>query len=208
MMGNLDIYNAVRTVPADAKKPITGGKLNGYTDINPMWRIRMLTEQFGVCGIGWKTETVNKETVPAANGEVAAFVDINLYVKVDGAWSEAIAGTGGSMLVQTEKGKLVSNDEAYKMAYTDAISVACKALGFGADVYWSAGESKYSKPADTAPVANAASKDISAEVKCSKCGIVIQSAVGKDGTKYTPSEVAGKCKGMCKTCYLEAQNES
>ena len=29
------------------------------------------------------------------------------------------------------------------MALTDAISVACKALGFGADVYWQAGRSKY-----------------------------------------------------------------
>ena len=29
------------------------------------------------------------------------------------------------------------NDEAYKMALTDAISVACKQLGVGADVYLS-----------------------------------------------------------------------
>ena len=29
------------------------------------------------------------------------------------------------------------------MAYTDAISVACKALGVGADVYWQADRTKY-----------------------------------------------------------------
>lgn len=39
------------------------------------------------------------------------------------------------------------------------------------------------------------------EVKCSKCGAVIHSAVGKDGKEYSPSEVAGRCKGMCKPCY-------
>jgi hypothetical protein len=57
---------------------------------------------------------------------------------------------------------------------------------------------------------NAAPKDKpdKSEVKCSKCGAVIRSAVGKDGKEYSPSEVAGKCKGMCKTCFLEAQNES
>ena len=35
------------------------------------------------------------------------------------------------------------DDEAYKKAYTDAISVACKALGFAADVYYREDETKY-----------------------------------------------------------------
>jgi len=48
------IYNAVRNPPKEALKPIKGGRLSGLTDINPMWRIKALTEQFGVCGVGWK----------------------------------------------------------------------------------------------------------------------------------------------------------
>ena len=48
-MSNLDLYNKVRTVPPEAQKKITGGRLNGMTDINPMWRIKALTEQFGIC---------------------------------------------------------------------------------------------------------------------------------------------------------------
>ncbi|MCR5408639.1 MAG: hypothetical protein K6E61_06005 [Bacteroidales bacterium] len=35
------------------------------------------------------------------------------------------------------------DDEAYKKAYTDAVSVACKALGFAADVYYRQDETKY-----------------------------------------------------------------
>ena len=50
-MENMDIYDRVRTAPQDALKPITGGRLNGKTDINPMWRIKTLTELFGPCGI-------------------------------------------------------------------------------------------------------------------------------------------------------------
>jgi hypothetical protein len=42
----------------------------------------------------------------------------------------------------TKKGAY-ANDEAYKMATTDAISVACKQLGMGADIYWSADNTKY-----------------------------------------------------------------
>ena len=59
-MVNMDIYNKFRVVPAEAKKTIAAGKLKGFTDVNPMWRIKMLTEQFGPCGIGWYTEIVDR----------------------------------------------------------------------------------------------------------------------------------------------------
>ena len=47
------------------------------------------------------------------------------------------------MLVANEKKGLYVNDECYKMALTDAISVACKSLGIGADVYWNKDNTKY-----------------------------------------------------------------
>ena len=148
---NLELWEKVRSVPEDAKKEIKGGRLNGMTDINPVWRIKTLTEQFGICGIGWKYEIVSKDIIDGANGEKAAFVQINLYINTpDRGWSEAIPGMGGSMFVTQESKGMHTSDECYKMALTDAISVACKALGIGADVYWSADEGKYNtKPADS-----------------------------------------------------------
>ena len=65
------------------------------------------------------------------------------YKREDGTRSEPVIGIGGNMLVANEKNGLYTSDECYKMALTDAISVACKALGFGADVYWSADRTKY-----------------------------------------------------------------
>lgn len=142
---NLKIYEAVRAVPDKAQREITAGRLKGKTDINPMWRIKTLTEQFGPCGIGWYPVERRKWLEHGADGEVAAFVDIDLFVKIDGEWSKAIPGTGGSMFVSTEKNGLYTDDEAYKKAYTDAISVACKALGIGADVYWDKDPTKYTQ---------------------------------------------------------------
>lgn len=142
-MENLEIYNKLKEVPEEAQKKITGGRLNGMTDIKPMWRIEKLTEVFGICGIGWKTKIKNKEILEGANGEKIAIVDIDLYVKIDGEWSDAIEGTGGSSFVTNETKGLYTSDECFKMAYTDAISVACKSLGMGADIYW--GDSKYNK---------------------------------------------------------------
>lgn len=144
-MGNLDLYNRVRIVPEEAKKPIKGGRLNGMTDINPMWRIKVLTSEYGPCGIGWFYKPV-KKWIEQAGGETVAFVDIELFIKVDGEWSQPICGTGGSKLSQNERNGLFVSDECYKMATTDAISVACKQLGIGADVYFRADRTKYDSP--------------------------------------------------------------
>lgn len=145
-MANLDLYNNVRVVPDSAKKEIKGGKLKGFTDINPMWRIKTLTEQFGVCGFGWYTEIIDKWK-EECDGESVCFIKIHLFVKMGGEWSQPIVGIGGSRLVQVVKRDNGSytdlSDEAYKMAYTDAISIACKALGMGADVYYQKDRTKY-----------------------------------------------------------------
>lgn len=143
MMDNLYLFEKYSAVPNNALKPIKGGRLSGFSDINPLWRIKSLTEAFGLCGVGWKYEITDKKIEQGADGVMCAFVDINLYIKVDGEWSEAIPGTGGSEFVSKEKGGLYTSDECFKMAMTDAISVACKSLGFGADVYWNTTDSKY-----------------------------------------------------------------
>lgn len=141
-MGNLDIYNIAKEVPDNAKKSIDGGRMKGFTDINPMWRIKKLTELFGCCGIGWYYKPVKKWMETSGN-ETAAFVDIELFIKVNDVWSMPICGTGGSMFISSQKNGRFLSDECFKMATTDAISVACKQIGIGADVYWDRDTTKY-----------------------------------------------------------------
>jgi hypothetical protein len=149
-MENLEIYKKLKSVPEEAKKKITGGRLSGMSDINPMWRIKKLTEEFGICGIGWKYVITKQWIEIGGKEEKAAFVNIDLFIKVDSAWSEAIPGTGGSSFIAAEKNGLYTSDECFKMALTDAISVACKALGMGADVYFEKDRTKYDQsPAAT-----------------------------------------------------------
>jgi hypothetical protein len=156
--GNLSIYERVRCVPKEAKKEIEAGRLKGKHDINPMWRIKALTEVFGPAGFGWYTEIIRTWTEASESGEMAVFVDINLFVKKDGEWSRPIFGNGGNKLIANEKkyenGQQVYipylDDDAYKKAYTDAISVAAKALGVGADVYFEKDKGKYASEAKPA----------------------------------------------------------
>lgn len=145
MSDNIALYNAVRTPPPEAIKEIKSGRLSGKSDINPMWRIKVLTKLFGPCGVGWKYTIERLWTEQGANGEIAAFALINLYYQVEGQWSDPIPGIGGNSFVAKEKNVMYTSDECYKMALTDAISVACKALGVAADVYWQSDKTKYTK---------------------------------------------------------------
>ena len=148
---NMNLFEQFRTTPPEARKQITGGRLKGFTDINPMWRFKRLTEVFGPCGIGWKYEIVSQRIQPGYGNEVAAFVDILLYYKKDGEWSEGIPGIGGSSFVAVEKNGTHTSDECFKMALTDAIGPACKALGMSADIFFENDRTKYT---GTEPEAN------------------------------------------------------
>lgn len=121
--------------PESALKQIKGGRLSGMTDVNPQWRYKAMHDAFGPCGEGWKYEVVRVWTEPGAGGQVFMFAQINAYVKHGDAWSDPIPGVGGSMLLETQKGGLHHNDEAVKMAVTDALSVSLKMLGVAADIY-------------------------------------------------------------------------
>lgn len=208
-MENLEIYERVRQVPTSAQREIQAGRLKGKTDINPMWRIKALTEQFGPCGIGWKYTITDKRLENGANNEVSAFVDIDLYIKVDGEWSDAIPGTGGSAFVTSERNGLYTSDECFKMALTDAISVACKALGFGADVYWAKDATKYTPRPERQQPTEAAGKPV-----CKDCGNPIY-PVTHGGKSYSVVEIAENARKtykapLCWACMMARRkaNES
>lgn len=132
----MKIYEELRSVPQHAKKTFNNGKFSG-TDINPMWRIKRMTEVFGACGFGWYYEVVNRDTLTAEDGTICTFIGINLFVKQGDEWSKPIYGEGGNTFsTKTKSGYLSVSDEAYKMALTDALSNATKQLGLGADVWF------------------------------------------------------------------------
>lgn len=184
MADNMKLYNQARKVPAEAKKTIGAGRLKGFTDINPMWRIKRLTEMFGACGVGW-WYTIKDKTIinDERSKQSAAFVDVELYY-IDpetGNPSHAIPGTGGSGFVTQEKNGAYMSDECFKMALTDAISVAAKSIGIGADVYYEKDRDKYTfDGTPDAPPPPQTRKDDTL-FKCEQCGKVLSSYPGADG---------------------------
>ncbi len=140
---NLDIWEKHAKPPVEALKKINGGRIGGMTDINPQWRLKAMTDVFGPIGVGWYYDVVDK-TTKEVGPELLVFVDINVYTKQNDDWSKPIFGTGGNKMATKESKGIHVSDECFKMALTDALSVAMKQLGIGADIYQGAWDgSKY-----------------------------------------------------------------
>ena len=157
MTTNMQHYDNLKKVPANALKTIQFGNLKGKSDINPQWRYEALTSEFGPCGVGWKyeiAETHTQEVADGNSGTLMVFVKINLYIKDGEEWSAPIPAYGGDMLVVKDKNGIHGNDEAYKMATTDALGTAAKMIGVAADIYRGlANDSKYGRePQPSKPI--------------------------------------------------------
>lgn len=148
-MEKMKIWDAVKQPPKTALKQISAGRLKGKTDISPQWRYQVMTEQFGPCGVGWKYEIKRVWSEPTIEDQVFAFAEVNVFIKTEDGWSDPIPGIGGSMAVAKENRGPYASDECFKMAVTDALSVALKMLGVAADIYaglWDG--SKYLTPSN------------------------------------------------------------
>lgn len=215
-MNNLDLYNKARVVPDEAKKPISAGRLKGFTDINPMWRIKRLTEMFGPCGVGWWYNITDKVIVAdEVTNQKVAFVDILLFYKdpETGKESHGIPGTGGSSFLAKEKSGPYLSDECFKMALTDAISVAAKAIGVGADVYYDKDRDKYTTPTgedDAPPPPKQPQQPQRPAYFCADCGVELTPYNDQNGNKVSlkkhveqSHKMFGRC--LCLSCIQQIQ---
>lgn len=144
-MNNKRIWDRVKEPPKSALKSINAGRLKGMTDIKPQWRYEAMTELFGPVGFGWYHTIDDIRVDRAQDGTEVATVVVSMFVKEGDEWSNPIQGIGGSMLVAKESAGNRTSDEAFKMAETDALSVAMKRLGVGASIYYGRYDgSKYS----------------------------------------------------------------
>lgn len=190
---NMKFYEAGREVPEEAQRKIEKGRLAGFTDINPMWRIKKLTEMFGPAGIGWWTRNEKKEIMcDEITNQKCAFLSLDLIV-VDpetGEESHAIHGEGGASMVAQERTGPHLSDECFKMAYTDALSVACKALGIGADVYFEKDKTKYTAEGAKEPTKSEAKEPAKSETKTQGKGKITPKQIEAISARYRGNMMA------------------
>jgi hypothetical protein len=130
-----------RTDPAHTKSFKRGGGFTG-TAIKPMWSYRRMTEEFGPCGIGWGVGEPSFQVVPGENREVMVYCTVSIWYRQENTEAR-VYGVGGDKVVTHIKAndqykrpeRWESDDEAFKKAFTDAVTNALKLIGVGADVH-------------------------------------------------------------------------
>lgn len=119
-----------KTDPKHTKAFKRSGGFQG-TAIKPQWVIQRLTEYFGPIGVGWGVEEPQFQLVPAGDELLVFCTATCWHTKRE----HVLYGVGGDKVLAKNKYGLSTDDEAYKKAFTDAITNAFKFLGMGADVH-------------------------------------------------------------------------
>lgn len=135
--------NLGRTDPKHTQQFKRGGGFKG-TAIKPIWSFRRMTEEFGPCGEGWGVGEPTFQVVQGDNREVLVYCTTSIwYVFNPGEDRHVVYGVGGDKIVTHIRAneqynrpeRWENDDEAFKKAYTDAITNALKLIGVGADVH-------------------------------------------------------------------------
>lgn len=143
-MSNLELWERLgKTDPAHTKGFTRGGGFKG-TAIKPMWSYKRMTEEFGPCGKGWGIGEPSFQVVPGDNREMLVYCTASIWYNApDSSGPHTVYGVGGDKIVTHIKANAQYNrperwendDEAFKKAFTDAITNALKMIGVGADVH-------------------------------------------------------------------------
>lgn len=119
-----------KTDPAHTKGFQRAGGFKG-TAIKPMFSYRRMTEEYGPCGIGWGIGEPTFQVVHA-NDEVLVYCTVSVW---HGARDNTVFGVGGDKALAKFQSGPRTDDEAFKKAFTDAVTNALKLIGVGADVH-------------------------------------------------------------------------
>lgn len=136
---NLAIWSSLaKTDPSQTKQFKRAGGFSG-TAVKPIWCIKRMTEQFGPCGTGWGVSEPSFQVVPGHNSEVLVYCYLSIWYG-DG---KTVFGVGGDKVITYIKAneqynrpeRWENDDEAFKKAFTDAMTNAMKLIGMAADIH-------------------------------------------------------------------------
>lgn len=138
MTNNLELWDKVSRVPKEHLKAFDRGNFKG-TAIKPAWAIKTLTEALGPVGDAWSIGAPDFTLVDGVKGEKLVYCVVSVTMPNGGR----VVGVGGDKVTKyiapNEKynrpERWENDDEAFKKAYTDALTNALVKLGVGADIH-------------------------------------------------------------------------
>ena len=137
---NVSLWNELVTTPPEYLKDFKRAGGFAGKSIDPVYRVRRLTEMFGPVGKGWGVVQEDQWS-EAGSGAFVVYVRGHVWWRdTDGTVYQTNSHTGGTVADRAP-------DEVYKMAETDALGKCALDLGLAADVYMGEHDGdKYQRP--------------------------------------------------------------
>lgn len=144
-MGNRDFWDKVQKTDPRRVKQITGKQYKGNSP-QPYYLVERMTEEFGMCGIGWGLNIISERMERLTDTDVLHVAHIELwYMHGEGRGSIQQVGQTKAAY-KSSKGAMVIDEDAPKKSVTDAMTKCMSYLGFSGDIFsghWD--DSKYVK---------------------------------------------------------------
>jgi hypothetical protein len=129
----LALWNRLKRTDPKFTKPFQrAGGFRG-TQIDPTWRMQMMTELFGPVGKGWGYEQLEWTIA-----ERMIFICARVWYRDPETGEQCWTGPqwgGTEMIRKNRDGSERPDDECFKMSMTDAVGKCLVQIGLGADIY-------------------------------------------------------------------------
>jgi len=115
-------------------KPITGKQYKGNSP-QPYYLVERMTEEFGMCGIGWGLNILSERMERMTDTDVLHVALIELWYR-KGDQVGKIQQVGQTKAAyKSSKGAMIVDEDAPKKSVTDAMTKCMSYLGFSGDIF-------------------------------------------------------------------------
>lgn len=131
---NKEFWNRVMKTDPARVKAITGKQYKGNSP-QPYYLVERMTEEFGMCGIGWGLDIISERMERLTDTDVLHIAHVELwYVQGDKTGRiQQVGQTKAAYLTST--GKMMVDEDAPKKSVTDAMTKCMSYLGFSGDIF-------------------------------------------------------------------------
>lgn len=133
-MSNRDFWDRVKKTDPSRVKPITGKQYKGNSP-QPYYLVERMTEEFGMCGIGWGLEILSERMERLTDTDVLHVAVIELWYMHDGKRGSIQQVGQTKAAYMTSKGSVMIDEDAPKKSVTDAMTKCMSYLGFSGDIF-------------------------------------------------------------------------
>lgn len=133
-MNNRAFWDRVQKTDPRRVKPITGKQYKGNSP-QPYYLVERMTEEFGMCGIGWGIHILSERMERLTDTDVLHIAAIELWYMQDEKRGsiEQVGQTKAAYM--TSKGAMMVDEDAPKKSVTDAMTKCMSYLGFSGDIF-------------------------------------------------------------------------